>query len=261
MKNTNFKRWILNERKDIFGFEKETDPNYDISIKDDPIIGTNIEEITENLSKYDIDNKKGKIIASNEVVWGEGAGSLKVVIKPLLYVEIKQLNQDLKGTDVWITKKLFVLNREGAGSKEEEIIHTLLEELEDVSKKPLQKITKNRIDIKRLSEKVYYNIQKVCRSYFYFEGIKEVDENNFIVRFGVGGQGVLARDHNRVIENQTLVNFDENTGLIRITNYNIITKTTGHYWNIRPMDSNFYFLPNQSEEEIMSAIRMTMKWY
>jgi hypothetical protein len=260
MKNINFKKWIIKEGKDIFGFDKEINP-IDQNISDDPIWGTNIERLSEELSDITIGNKEGSLISSSQVVWGEGQGSLKVIINPDLVVEIKILNRDLQGQNVWITKKVLVLNREGSGGYEEEIKNVILDELVEINKLPLYKIDVNNVNMKRLAEKLSFNIQKVCRPYHYFEGIKELDENNYIIRLGVAGQGVLARDQYRIIENQTLVNFDENTGLIRLLNYNIGTEVTGHAWRTRPSDKDMYFLPNQPEEEISSAIRMAMKWY
>ena len=78
---------------------------------------------------------------------------------------------------------------------------------------------------------------------------------------GVRGQGVQRKNQKRVEENQTHVTYNPKTGLIRMTNYNIESSLGQHEWQLVPSDTDWYFCPTQTREEITETISTTMHWY
>jgi len=269
MKELNFKGWVLNEFKDIFGFSREgadkplkarglfhTEINPDM-----PIHRLDIELITERLRRLTINEKKPKYKFMNWIQWGEGIGAIRLKIHPDLHVEIARKSYDLQGEPTWALKRLWLLNRSGYGGHEDFVVQEMLNQLEHVDKLPLDSPKKDYKELEKLAFSMASKMKQVARSYFLYEGIRKVDDNQYIIRFGVRGQGVEAPGQSRVIENQTLLLFHPESGKIRLTNKNIETPIGGFNWELMPPDTDINFLPTQPSEEMVEAIATVMRWY
>ena len=117
-------------------------------------------------------------------------------------------------------------------------------------------------DLRNLVIRMAFTLREVARDIFVYEGVREVNDSEYIIRFSVRGHGVESPDHGKVEENQTLVSYNDEEGLIRILNYNIeSTNGKSRDWAIKPSDTDLLFLPSQSIDEIVETMATTMRWY
>jgi len=71
MSYRNFKKWMLSEKTDIFGFDKET--GYERSKPDDemPIKQINLESLLNYLKMHNLGAKGPNVKFVNEIHWGQ----------------------------------------------------------------------------------------------------------------------------------------------------------------------------------------------
>ena len=274
----NFKNWIVNEElnfKDIFGMErlqsmpatqtdsggKSTNFMRHPTNEDDPINTLDIEYITDQLAKHQINKKRPHGVFVNQVQWGEGVGAIRVKIHPDLHTEISKMNFDLLGDPTWALKKLFIINRSGYGGNEPAIVEELLEQLGEIDEFPIDSPKKDWDGLEKLVLGLTSKIRRVGRENFVYEGIRRMDENDYIIRFSMAGQGAEAPSQRRVVENQTRVFYDADAGRIRMFNKNIETDMGGHNWGLMPSDTDVNFFPTQPREEIIQTMATVMRWY
>jgi hypothetical protein len=262
MSDLSFKIW-MEARKDIFGFEKEVGYKKPEPKDENPINRFNIDLLIWKLSNHDIGEHKAHRKFVNECQWGDGLGSLRLKVFPDLHTEIARKVCDLHGHHVWVTKKLWMINRDGYGGHEEMVGQKMLEELEAINKTPVESVNRefDLKDLERIVHSMASRMRTTARDYFMFEGIRKLSDKWYIIRFNLRGQGVEAPDQRRVIENQTMVFYDEQTGKIRVTNKNIETNVGGHAWEYMPSDLDVNFVPTQPEDEMNEVLATTMRWY
>lgn len=257
-----FKNWLVEEGKDIFGFEKDKSLERKNEKNEDPIRRFDVEGLMEELSFHKIGEKESKIKFSNEVVWGEGNGAIRVWSGTGLKIIIERQGIDLEGTPRWVTKRVYQIDRQGYGGKEHLVSEEIMEQLLRIDKRPLDSPSGKYEDFEGLVASMAASLRRVAHDIFMFEGIRKVDSDNYIIRMGVRGQGIQAPDQRRVEENQTHVSFDKTRGTIRIMNYNIESSNgKQHEWAIMPSDTDWIFFPTQTREEIIETIANTLHWY
>lgn len=271
-----FKTWFLAD--DIatwasFGKDRHFHSHPDLSPEetmkrgkyDQPIDLFNIESLSERLAKRKVGLREGYQKFVNEVIFGEGQGSLKINIHPDNHVAIHRLGKDLNGEDVWFTKRVFLIDRSGFGGKEEIIADELYDELNYINEEGVIEMGERNLDAKKfrlMVQKMATTMEHSAMPIFFLENIKKINDHNYIIQFGLTGQGVEAQDQRRVEANHTQVIFDKNRGLIRVTNMNIESDIGGpHSWEIMPSDSEYYFSPTQSPDEIIATMETTMRYY
>lgn len=255
-----FKSWLYSEQKNIFGFENKPKEKENF-VGINPINTLNFELISQRLCKTTIGNKIPNERFIGEVCWGNNeAGSLRLNIGTDLHIELGRMGLDLEGEPVWATKRLFQLDRSGKGSLEESICQDILDELKAIDKTELDS-PKEEYDLEKLAIETAYKLRRTALNIFVFEGIMKVDENDYIIRFSVSGQGVESPDHKRVVENQTRLIFRKNKGIIEAWNYNIETKVGGHDWKIQSNDLAIKFFPTQDKDEIAETLACYLRWY
>jgi hypothetical protein len=260
-----FTHW-LTENTDIFGFEAEGDPSdYDPlppKLRDLPVDSFDIDELTRNLACYDLGVKKPTIKFVGEVRWGDGPGSMRVAIGSRLNLLIEKKGTDLEGNDIWYTHKVYQINRAGYGGYETHVLQDLLSELKRIDELPLPSAQHEYKTLENLVTSIANVYRRTAKVIFLHEGIRKLDDNNYIIRLGVRGSGVEHQDQRRVLENQTYINFTPRSGVIRIFNYNIESPTgNAPQWKIMPKDIDFNFATSQSRDEIIEALATFIHWY
>jgi hypothetical protein len=260
-----FTRWLA-ENTDIFGFETEFDPTdtdpLPPKLKDLPVDRFNIEELTNNLARFDLGVKKPYVKFAGEVRWGEGTGAMRVVIGSRMNLLIERQGPDLEGNPLWFTQKVYQINRAGFGGYEEHVLQDILTELKRIDEQPLPSAQNEYETLENLVTSIANAYKRTAKAIFLHEGVRKVDENNYIIRLGMRGQGVEHQDQRRVLENQTHINFTPNTGVIRIFNYNLESPTgNAPHWRIMPKDIDFKFAPTQSRDDIIEALATFIHWY
>ena len=258
MKNSNFKLWL---ERDIFGFDQDIKSTNTPKQDEKPLKRFDIEILTNFLETMNLPGKLPKVKYVNEIIWGENVGAVRVKIGPTLQLQIDKCCTDLQGSAIWTTKKFYQINRAGYGGYEKNVGMEVFEEVKRIDAEGIDSPSQEYSELPNLAVRIANGLKRLARDIFIYEGIRKVNETNYIVRFGVRGQGVEARDHQRVIENLTDISFDRKSGKIKIINHSVKTNVGGHFWKILPADQNWYFMPSQSKDEIVEVIGNNLKWY
>lgn len=256
-----FSDWLVKESKDIFGFERELRPEKKDPRDTQPINAFDIEKIIENLARHNIGPLQPEIKFVNEIVWGNESGAIRVSINSWLNVVLERKTTDLAGRGMWIAKKVYQLNHNQFGGAESQVSQEILQEVENVYKAVPDSANREYKELQNLVIAITGMMKRNAHDIFVFQGIRRINENNYIIRFGLRGHGVQRKGQKRVEENHTQVTFDQNSGLIRLTNYNIESPLGEHKWAVTQKDVDWYFAPNQNKSEIAQTISTTMHWY
>ena len=255
-----FRRWL--EAVDIFGFDKEINPEKNTDINAKPINQFNIELMMEFLSKKSLGLHSPYSPFISEMVWGEDLGAVKLEIDTGLTFYIKKKGKDLLGDDRWITKKMFQLNRHGYKGMEDFVSQEIFEHIERVYNEPTPAAQNGYTELENLTFHLYNKMRMVAKDIFIPVGIRQVDEDSYIIAFEVRGHGLEAQDQRRVEQNQTIVTYDKESGTIRVFNYNIESPVGGQRkCEIMENDLDIYFFPTQDREEISECLAVHFKYY
>jgi hypothetical protein len=263
MKKIKFKDYFENTT-DIFGFESKRSP---IPVNDDdllmkPIKQFDVELMMNLLSQKSIGVFEAHMPFLHEIRWGNQPGAIKLEIDTGYTFYIKKLGIDRQGSPRWLTKRMFQLNRQGYGGTEDIVAQEIFEHIERYSTQNIETPSSTYEDLNILVHEIYEKIKKTSKIIFYPEGIKKINEDAYIIKFGVAGQGLESPGQTRVEQNQTLVSYDRDSGTIRVTNYNIKTPVGKKgTWKIYPNDLDLYFFPSQDKNEISEAVSVHMKYY
>ena len=256
---TNFKQFI--ENKDIFGFDRKITQQQERIYDNTPIKRFNIEEMMGYLEGCKLPGKNPHIHQVDEIRWGDKVGAVRVKIGTTLQVEVDKLCSDLQGSPSWVTKKFYQINRAGYGTYEKNVAEEIFSEVEKIDKEEIDAPKKEYTELPNLVVGISNKLRTTAKDIFIFEGIRKVNDNNYIIKFGVRAHGVGARDNQRVIENLTDISFNKKTGKIRVINRNIKTPMQGYAWAIFPSDFDLNFMPTQNKDEIIESIITYMKYY
>lgn len=260
-----FRNWLFHEGKDIFGFEKDRPYRNEIMnkpVNEKPITQINLETIGKYLMMHDIGQKEPWEKFINEIHWGKGNGALRVWFGTGFNLMIERMTHDLDGRPIWATKKIYQLNPSGFGGYEDTIANEVIKELERIDEQEVDSPKNEYEDLEDLVVNMANTIRRTAKSIFLFEGIRKVNDHEYIIRLGVRGHGVEAQEQQRVHENQTRVSFDPKTGLIRLQNFNLESEVgKQHRWEIMPNDTDIYFCPTQGRDEMVETIACALHWY
>lgn len=256
-----FKAYV--EATDIFGFEtkKTEEPLYD-ELDNKPLQQFNVESMIEYLARKRLGMYSPQVNFMNEIQWGERAGAVKLEVAPRMAFHVKKLGFDVNGHSRWISKKMFQLNRTGAGGYEDSVANEIYEVLLQVAKTPLESAKKDFDHLDRLVEDIATKMRRVAKPMFIYEGIRKLSDENYIIKFSVRGQGVEAPHHQRIEEVLTQITYDKDAGTIRVTNYKVASDVGGpRSWKIKPSDLDLFFFPSQDRDEISETIAVHFKYY
>ena len=261
MKRLSFRRFF--EGTDLFGFDADRSPiEREDNMLSKPINQFNLELMIELLEKKKIGKQKGSTFFVNEISWGNQPGAVRLFVDTGLTFYLQKLNKDKLGENCWATKRMFQLNRLGYGGLEDAVSHEIHEQLQKIYEGPLDNPVDDYDDLENLVFQMADRSQKVMKDIFIPQGIRKIDDYNYIIRCGVRGGGVQEMDQRRVEQNQTLVSYNKNKGVISISNYNLTSKVGGpHSWDIGHKDLDIKCFPSQSREEIAELLAVNLKYY
>jgi hypothetical protein len=150
----------------------------------------------------------------------------------------------------------------GTVSIVESVAQEVFEQIERLSYSNIESPKEDKYNLGLLVDNIYKKIIRTGKSIFIPEGIKKMNENAYIIKFGLKGAGLEAPDGQRVEQNQTMISYDESSGTIRVANYNIESPVGGKSsWRLKPNDLDLYFFPTQDRDEISETIAVHMKYY
>ena len=263
MKKIGFKQYF--EATDIFGFAPKNQNNS--NSKPDPFFSNpikqfNIELMMNILSQKSLGAFNPSMPFLHEICWGNQPGAIKLEIDTGYTFFIKKLGIDRQGNPRWVTKKVFQLNRQGYGGTEDIVAQEVFDQIEKYSSSNIESPKNDYSELHELVDDIYKKAIRSSKSIFIPEGVRKLNDDAYIIKFGVRGHGLEARGHQRVEQNQTLVSYDREAGTIRVTNYNIQSPVGRmHSWKIYPNDLDLYFFPTQDRNEISETIAVHMKYY
>lgn len=251
----------FSEYADIFGFDSKKPPSNPFEDQN-PVYPFDIELMSQFLSRRKIGLFESNINFMNEVQWGDRYGAIKLNVDPRFTFHIRRLGFDLDRSPRWVTKKLFQLNRQGYGGYEESVAGEIYDEIERIFNYPLEVPTADFQKLEDLTMHITTKMRRTAKPYFVFEHVRKLNNDNYIIKFNVGSQGVEAPDHQRVEEVLTQVMYDRQAGMLRVTNYKVESKVGGpRSWTLKPSDLDLFFFPNQDRDEIAEAIAVRWKYY
>ncbi len=262
MDKISFKKYF--EATDIFGFEPKPAPQ--TSEDDDrlskPIRQFDVELMMDLLSKKRIGLFEPFMPFLHEIRWGHQPGAIKLEIDTGYTFYIKKLGTDKQGSPRWATKRVFQLNRQGFGGLEDTVAQEIYEQIAKYAASNIESPVEDYKDLEGLVDHIYSKVRRTSKQIFIPEGIRKLHDDAYIIKFGVRGSGVEARNHQRVEQNQTLITYDRQAGTIRVTNYNLESPVGGgHSWDIGTNDLDLYFFPTQDRDEISETVAVHMKYY
>jgi len=258
----NFKQYIL-ESKDIFGFGKKAAQTPKEKEEDYPILQIDLEKLSKHLAAMSLNGVKGDAKFVNQIEWNNESDAIQVLIHPNLIVSVKRKIIDGLGQHDWITKYLTVISRKGVGGSEYEVAERLFELVQKESTNEANSFDK---DFKKIDNLVHFCAEQMrmkAPDFFNFDKIREVKENYYLISFIFSGSGfgVVNKEPNVVINNQTGIYYNKLRGLIMINNSNLNKSLKGASWQYSQNDFNFIFSPRQDKREIADVLCTMLRFY
>ncbi len=264
---TGFKVW-LETYKDIFGFDEDLTAKMIARLRrpdDKPIRHFNVNEMMNRLAQNKLGHHQGFQKFNNESQWGTLPGAIKVELGMQFTVYIERLVYDLEGDPRWITKKVFKINVNEYNGYEDSVADAIYDEVVKVFMDPLDGPSKEYGGLEDLIETVVDKAKHYGGDMFIFERLKKVNDDNYILVFGVRGGGVGAlqktRSEGRINQYIIDISFDKKTGLLHVIETTVQTGDEGTSWDLQPSFFEGMFCPSQADAEIVESIVTSMKYF
>ena len=274
----NFTDWIKDqtikeewEFKDVFGFDAEY-PQFQKKEDDGkPIRRLDSGLVLDELAKSPLGTKQPSHTWHDMIEWGHGQnGDIKITFSPLgsFKATIRKRQMDLEGNSVWICKKVIPLNAQSFPdqpvSKPSKSEVAIAEEIYDIAKKideEFMNASQHEFEMEDLVVETARKAKIYAPQIFIYSGCRKLDENNYIIYFGVRGQGVQRRDQRKVEQFDINMNFDNKKGIIRVWGCDISSPIKSNSWQSRPAEWNELFTTSQNKEEIAECIVNSLLTY
>jgi hypothetical protein len=264
MDNMNFKKWMMLEFKDIFGFETEYQqrlkrPNDDVATV--PFIRP--ESILTELSRINMGVKRPVWDFHDTIIWGTTPGAIRIDFSPLGSYKIlfRKLIEDLEGAPIWICKHVLPLTEDDNQLTETEVMDVSENILKEMDLQGLDSASRNYEDMQDLVVNLAADVRRYAPEIFIFEGVKKLADDTFLIHLGVRGQGVEAPSGKRIEQFNINVHYSKSKGLIRSWGCDVSSPTAGHKWELNPSEWDECFTPSQPPEEIILAIVNCLRTY
>ena len=258
-----FKEWLMTEWKDIFGLDRVQDYKRTLITDNAPPIKViKMAEVMTRLGERLLGPKKVYQKNISELQWGESDGAMKAVLGPYGFIKIilRKMTHDLEGNPRWICEKVIPVPEKYV-DKEPTLIEEIYQELVAIDQKMISS-PKNEYDLEKLASKVSYKAQMNMPIWFIYEGIRKLNDNNYLIYFSCKGQGAgKLQILNRLVEYIIDLSYDNKTGLIKSVGRAIETKLRGHNWQLGAADWIEYFTPTQTTELITENIVTLLKGF
>jgi len=258
-----FNQWLIQERKDIFGFEKHKNipPK---NTHEGPIKHLDEELFFKELLRP-VGEKQPTWNFFNKITWGEiNLGeALSLDMSPLgsFKLIIRKITKDLEGHETWICKDVMPLPDGRYENEEASLASDVFKRLDKFNESQNES-PKEEYDLEHLTLKLANKIKsdKPCQQMI-FDKVKKLNENHYIVAMNFTGGGVEAPGSAREEQFHIHMFFDKNRGLIRSYGCGIESLTKVHQWRPTPSEWDEHFAPTQSKEEICEAIVNALSTY
>jgi hypothetical protein len=264
-----FKRWVLREWKDIFGFNRDPRKKSAPGARMDmPIKDINSDEVVEFMLGNSVGGVEPIMEFSNQIRWGDAPGAMMMTISPLGSYKsiVRRLQVDLEGNQVWTCKRMFLYKDMVFADRQfdDNLANFIFEHIEEIHKEDLEAPSHDYTGLRKLVVNTAKLAQRkdVIPELFIFRGIKEIEKDrNYLIFFELRGQGVEAPGRARVEQFAITMSYNPRTGMIRSFGNDIQSPTRGHRWVPQPSEWDEYFSSGQSESEISECITAALSTY
>ena len=266
-----FKSYMQNEGAEIFGYEHESaaervqkrSPNTEYQDENFPLPLVRFDSayMTDQVAQHSLGEKRPFKRFFDQVQWGVGPGAVRLRLGTKFDIIIERQYPDLRGQLTWITKRIFNINRENFSGKEKTVAEELLDELQLVDQLPPDSPNESYDDFDRLIAAVSRRTAIVVNDPLFHEGVIKLHDNNYIIYFGVRGQGVAAPDHRRVEEVIIDLSFNPKSGVVKMIETNVESPLGVHQWALMPSDFELKFMPSQLRDDVVRVIATIMKFF
>lgn len=258
MNNYSFTTWI-NEYAD-FGLDMSRRPKGMEPEEDDdkPLTPLNVEYVIKFLKrralgeKYAIPND-----FFGELQWGNVDGAVQLHFSNFggNRVVLRKLIHDLEGDPKWVCKKVMEV-KNGYDLHPDKLIFEIQQNLEKIDGEGIDSPSRDYKDLQKFVIAMANEIRrKNTQKIFMYEGIRVVKEHyKYLVHWGVTGMGLQRRGQKRLDQFAIHCEYNEKSGLIKITGTPLGDKIDKHRWIYDPSNFIEYFSPYQKEEEIIGAV-------
>lgn len=259
-----FHKWLKTEAKDIFGFEKHITQKQQ-SQDENPIQPIEIPVVIEYLGQLSLPTKNPITRWENECQWGENTGAVKVSFSPFgsFKAVIHRKTVDLQGNPAWICKECISLV--DLKESEQSLTQILFDAVEKVDKMPLDTATDNFVEFENLILRVASRVKRECPAVFLYEGVKKMNESNYLIYFSARGAGTGRLGHagrdTRLEEFIIDLSYNKKRGLIKCFGHDVTSPIRAHEWNARPSEWEEYFCPTQESDVIVGNIATFLSTY
>lgn len=267
----NFKKFIQNENFANFGFEdkeinqdfKDRSPNFKTPdrLGDKPIKIFGLEYLTNIVAKQNLGDLKPKRLFFDQIQWGENVGAIRLRFGTKYDVMMERLSYDLLGNSTWVMKNVFNLNREYFSGKEKVVAEDILKELNRIHNSPQDSPISDYNGLQKLVVSIANRTGAVVNDPLFLEEVLELNDDEYIIKFGLRGFGLQAPDQQRVEQVQIHIKHHKKRGVIQIIETNVESSLSQHEWMLMPSDYEVFFLPSQSTDEIVNVMSTIMKFF
>jgi hypothetical protein len=259
-----FKSWVIAEKTDIFGFERERERfRQNVIIDEDPLKPLMSEKVLDELERHSLGIKPARRSWSDLVEWGDGGlGTLQVSMSPVgsLSATIRRKINDLEGNEVWVCKHIYPMKDNLIG-KEMNLAHDVLENVQKIDMAMVDMPSHDYKEMNYLANQLYGQIKLRRPPIFMQTNMKKMAENVFLFYLEPTGTGVEAPTADRLEQFNINLTYSPKTGLIRCWGNDVLSPTKGHKWELQPSEWDEYFCPSQPRKEIVESIINALSVY
>ena len=264
-----FSEWLGKSPEEKFGFRPK------ISIKASPFyLEEPMEPFRSSLMLKELYNlghinqRKVSKDWDTEIVYGEGVGKMQVDVSPLgSYKIILKYINDLQGNLTGICRYIQPLvndfNHKGPNDPREQVLaDKLYNKLQEMDAEPLPAPMSGKL---KEFEKVVHKFASVVKTehpaIMVYEGLRKLDENNYLMSFEYKGYGNGLPNSNKA--EKFLINWQymPKEGLIHTWGYEVVSKSVTRTYIPTPSEWDEYFTPSQPSEVIIGCIREAFMTY
>jgi hypothetical protein len=264
MINYSFRDWLSNLKEYAdFGFEKNKTKPKSANGTDLPIKAVNVEAVIRQMREQKVGEKFSQQRYFSDLQWGEGVGAVRMVISPFGGTKaiFHKLTTDLSGDPLWICKKVVEIKEKYDNDKEGSLEVDLLHALNEVDQGGVDAPNSDYEDLEDLTIRMSSRIRRDMPQWFVFEGIRKVDDNQYIIRFGCRGQGQGRLPMKHLWEFIVDVSYNAEKGYIRTIGCDVKTQIKHNDWALGHAEFNELFVPSQPMEEIITCVSAIVATY
>jgi hypothetical protein len=265
MKDFSFKSFM--EWAD-FGFERSK--KKPLLVRNEaPSRPVNIEAVMNEIKFRPLGIKRPTKQFFSEVQWGDGPGAVKMMITPPGGTKaiFRKLGADLQGNPLWITKKVWPIGEKYDYNKEMTLVADLLNMLSEVDQGGYDAPSSDYEDLENLVIRMSSKIRLDMPDWFVFEGIRKLEDDRYIIRFGCRGQGQgrmnapSGRTSGKLFEFIVDITYHPVEGFIKIMGGDVNSTRTREEWSLGQSQFIEYFTPIQKIDEIINAVTSLVASY